>query len=190
MTALWRDHGLGDTADGYLRIVDPARWLDVLAEVAPRFTQGVPLFSSALGDLFVWLDGRLHLLEFRKGTSRILTKSMATLKVIAAYESFLNDPDYFDWAPWPEARARLGVPGPEECFGFTPILALGGRPTADSLQLVGMREHLLLISSVAGPLSWVRTAVSVPSPRDPAPTVRDGTPRLQKAQAWLAGPPS
>ena len=131
--------------------MDPAQWVDVLAEAAPRFTQGVPLFSSALGDLFVWLGEHLHVLEFRSGTSRILTNSLDTFVVIAAYESFLQDPDYFDWAPWPEARELVGVPEADECLGFTPLLALGGRRSAETLQRVAMREHLLLIASLAGP---------------------------------------
>ncbi|WAC52081.1 GAD-like domain-containing protein [Frigoribacterium sp. SL97] len=109
VVALWRDHGLGATADGYLRIVDPTAWQDVLAEVAPRFAAATPLMSSALGDLVVWLDGRAHLLEFRRGTSRIIANRLSTLLVILGYESFLADPDYFDWSPFPEARERLGV---------------------------------------------------------------------------------
>lgn len=152
VVALWRDHGLGATADGYLRIVDPTAWQDVLAEVAPRFAAATPLMSSALGDLVVWLDGRAHLLEFRLGTSRIIANRLSTLLVILGYESFLADPDYFDWSPFPEARERLGVPRADECFGFSPLLALGGRRSAASLEVVDMREHVLLISSVAGPL--------------------------------------
>ncbi|WP_167260922.1 T6SS immunity protein Tdi1 domain-containing protein [Frigoribacterium endophyticum] len=150
--ALWGEHGLGQTAGGYLRIVDPAQWVDVLAEAAPRFAQGVPLFSSALGDLFVWLGEHLHVLEFRSGTSRILTNSLDTFVVIAAYESFLQDPDYFDWAPWPEARELVGVPEADECLGSVPLPALGGTRSAETLQRVGMQEHVLLIASLAGPL--------------------------------------
>lgn len=63
--ALWGEHGLGQTAGGYLRIVDPAQWVDVLAEA-------------------------------------------------------------------------------DEC--------LGGRRSAETLQRVAMREHLLLIASLAGAL--------------------------------------
>ncbi|WP_420709650.1 T6SS immunity protein Tdi1 domain-containing protein [Frigoribacterium sp. SL97] len=50
------------------------------------------------------------------------------------------------------AGASRGVPRSDECFGFSPLLALGGRRSAASLEVVDMREHVLLISSVAGPL--------------------------------------
>jgi hypothetical protein len=60
--------------------------------------------------------------------------------------------DYLDWTPFSEAVERLGVPNADECFGFTPLLVLGGPETPDHLEIVSLREHILLITQFAGPL--------------------------------------
>jgi hypothetical protein len=103
-------------------------------------------------DAAVAVDARASTVLRQPRTSRIIANRLSTLLVILGYESFLADPDYFDRSPFPEARERLGVPRADECFGFSPLLALGGRRSAVSLEVVDMREHVLLISSVAGPL--------------------------------------
>ena len=47
-------------------------------------------------------------------------------------------------------RARLDEPAFDECFGYVPLLALGGPETADHLEKVKLREHIALISQFTG----------------------------------------
>jgi hypothetical protein len=43
-------------------------------------------------------------------------------------------------------------PAHDECFGFTPLLALGGPEHPDRLSVVKLREHVLMITQLTGPL--------------------------------------
>ncbi|WP_376699423.1 T6SS immunity protein Tdi1 domain-containing protein [Listeria booriae] len=57
---------------------------------------------------------------------------------------------YFDLAQYREAVEQLGEPAYDECFGYVPLLALGGAEKVENLQKVKLREHILLISALAG----------------------------------------
>ncbi|WP_082116290.1 T6SS immunity protein Tdi1 domain-containing protein [Hymenobacter terrenus] len=48
------------------------------------------------------------------------------------------------------ARAHLGEPAYDECFGYVPLLALGGPETMEHLEKVKLREHIFLISQFTG----------------------------------------
>ena len=70
--------------------------------------------------------------------------------------AWMRDPklldSWFQWEPYPEAARRDGVPGMDDCFGFVPLLALGGPNTADHLQVMHLWVHISLIQQVAGNL--------------------------------------
>ena len=56
------------------------------------------------------------------------------------------------WEPYPAAREQLGEPAYDECFGYVPLLALGGPETVEHLQKVKLREHIALIAEFTGVL--------------------------------------
>lgn len=54
--------------------------------------------------------------------------------------------------PYPEAVQKYGEPAFDECFGYVPLLSLGGPEVAENLQKVKLREHLNLITQFSGPV--------------------------------------
>lgn len=145
----WRQHGAGFVGDGFFRFVDPAR-ADGMLEGVVGFPEGsVVLFTTALGDLVVWSNATVLVVKFRWGVidiSRELTfEQLAGLVA----DSTARDVS-FEWQPYPEAAARDGVPAFEQCYGFVPLLALGGPPAAANLKLGGLYEHIALIAQLAG----------------------------------------
>ena len=44
----------------------------------------------------------------------------------------------------------LGVPAYDECFGYVPLLSLGGSEKPENLQKVKLREHLELMYQMQG----------------------------------------
>lgn len=150
--SVWREHGLATTASGFVRLVDPTSLLDLVAETTERFGDSIPLFTTALGDIGVLKGGYIQILKYRHGRVSTMTNRPEWLFKIMGTTTGREDSRHLDWAPYPEAVERLGVPAPDECFGFTPLLVLGGPETADALQVVKLREHVLLITQFAGPL--------------------------------------
>lgn len=149
---LWRGLGTGSAAGGYIRLVDPAEWQPILAEVCPGHDEAVVVFTTAMGDLVVWENGFFNLLRLRKGIVDIIGANAKN------FVTYIADPEFlewkFDWDSYAPAVKRLGQPEFYECFGYVPLLVLGGPERVEDLQRVKMREHVLIISQLAGPLAF------------------------------------
>lgn len=52
--ALWESAGVSRTLNGFVRVLDPARALQMTAGVVPFPEDVVPVFSTALADLICW----------------------------------------------------------------------------------------------------------------------------------------
>lgn len=152
IVALWRENGTGWFADGFFRIVDPAHAAERLEGAYPLPEGAVVVLTTALADLVVWVGGMFYLLKWRWGMLEGLPHEGGVDDVV----SWMRDPAllerWFEWQPYPEAVARLGVPGLDECFGFVPLLALGGPNSADHLEVMDLWVHVALIHQTAGNL--------------------------------------
>ena len=49
-----------------------------------------------------------------------------------------------------KAVDKYGTLNYDECFGYVPILALGGKESVNNLKKVKIREHIALITELAG----------------------------------------
>lgn len=151
----WEQIGFGVFCEGYLKIVNPDDYADLLADTyqlssTPTSTPPLVLFATAMGDLLIWERGYLVLLDYRHQQTKVVSKGLGFFFQDLADEEMLSAE--LRWAPYPAARARLGEPAFDECFGYVPLLALGGPETVDHLQKVKLREHLYLISQFTGVL--------------------------------------
>ncbi|SPU10776.1 Domain of uncharacterised function (DUF1851) [Niallia circulans] len=63
---------------------------------------------------------------------------------------FINDE--LRWEPYPKAYSKYGRPDYDECFGYTPLLGLGGSEKVENLKKVKIREHILIITEFMGPI--------------------------------------
>ncbi|RZK15040.1 MAG: DUF1851 domain-containing protein [Hymenobacter sp.] len=152
---VWEQYGFGTFCDGYLKIVNPDDYADLLADSyqltsSPSEAPPLVLFATAMGDLLVWEMGYLSLVDYRHGNVTIVGKTLKNFFRVFAEDSYLTE--RLRWEPYPAARERLGEPAYDECFGYVPLLALGGPETVAHLEKVKLREHLYLISQVAGVL--------------------------------------
>ena len=149
----WEQYGFGTFRDGYLKVVNPDDYADLLTDTyqltsTPASAPPVVLFATAMGDLLIWEDDFLTQVDYRHGDTRIVGQNLNLF--------FKNHADDFNprerllWEPYPAARERLGEPAFDECFGYVPLLALGGLETVDHLQKVKLREHIALIGQVTG----------------------------------------
>ncbi|WP_395245807.1 T6SS immunity protein Tdi1 domain-containing protein [Agromyces sp. MMS24-K17] len=146
----WRRYGAGVVGgDGFFRFVDPARAEQMLDGVLGLPEGATVLFTTALGDLVVHANGLYLVVKPRWGAVDVI-EGLGFDALVAGIEDAAERERAWEWEPYPAARDRDGVPGFEQCFGFVPLLALGGPNTADHLQLGGLWEHLALIVQLAG----------------------------------------
>lgn len=151
LVEVWKQYGFGSVLDGYLKIVNPEEYQCILDDVYVRSKDAIVLFTTAMGDIIVWEDNKyLIQLNFRRGKMKGISSGFKYFFSDLEDESFLED--NLDWLPYREAVIKLGLPSYDECFGYEPILALGGSEKVDNLKKVKLVEHIYLIREIMGPI--------------------------------------
>ncbi|MBC1673481.1 T6SS immunity protein Tdi1 domain-containing protein [Listeria welshimeri] len=147
---LWKDYGFGTFMQGYFKSVNPDEFNDILQESSQRYTDSIVLFATGMGDLIIWSEGYVRLLNYRYGRVKtILFTFEFFFQNIADLDFRSND---LSWLPYPEAVEKYDVPAYDECFGYTPILGMGGAEKVENLKKVKLREHIYLITQFMGPI--------------------------------------
>lgn len=144
---VWEEYGLGSFLDGYLRVIDPRAFAQLAEEAVAWGKQCVPLMVTALGDMLVWdvEAGSPEMIFCRYGIYKLWKDDFFQLLCDKEFIESELEPINYD-----EAVKLCGVPDFDECFGYVPLLALGGGETPDHLERCKVREHIYLISQMAG----------------------------------------
>lgn len=146
---IWRGYGLGTILDGYLRIIDPEEYQELLDETYFRGKIAVPIMATAFGDIITLEEGQyIGIVKYKNGSFAIITKKFERFMQNLADEYFLQK--YFQITQYEEAVEKLGELNIDECYGYVPLLGLGGNEKVDNLRIVKMREHIELISRMVG----------------------------------------
>lgn len=149
VSTAWAEHGSGLIGeDGYIRLLDPDHALRMLDGVIGMPTGTVPVFVTGMGDLVLWIDPLFHLVRFRRGTIEAFHPDAAALIADLQQDRVLDE--VMERGPYTAALPRLGVPTIDQCFGYVPLLALGGPEDPARLDRGGLWEHLALIVHLAG----------------------------------------
>ena len=111
--------------------------------------KSIPLLVTALGDIIVWEDNAyFFILQYRYNNFSSLARGFKV------FEKLLDETEYFfrkvQAKNFNEALQNLGTPAYDECFGYVPLLSLGGSEKPENLQKVKLREHLELMYQMQG----------------------------------------
>jgi hypothetical protein len=143
LVTLWEESGWGSYASGFLRMVEPPFYEDVLDDWLGASEQRATFLSTALGHVFVWAGGATHLLDPLQGRVSKLTDDIEILLDTVLCEDVVLEGLKEDL--YKGALPRLGRPRHDECYGFVPAPALGGPLKAENLQRVDAREYLAIL---------------------------------------------
>ncbi len=142
---IWKSYGFGSIINGYLKIINPDDYVELLEQTYSRGKVSVPIMVTAFGDIITWEKGKyVGIVEYRYGRNDIIVTGFDIFISLLSDESFLNDYLKIDF--YKEAVGRFGELSYDECFGYVPILAIGGKETIDSLAKVKIKEHIALIT--------------------------------------------
>lgn len=146
---LWQEHGFGSIADGYLKIVNPADFEELLKEVySPVFKNPIVMFATGMADLIVWENNYTVLLNCRYGLSKVIESGFNYFLEDIDDKEFIDDElkggNYF------KAQNKLGEIAFDECYGYVPLLGSGGAEKAENLVKVKIKEHISIIAQMLG----------------------------------------
>ena len=146
---IWQEYGFGSFMNGFMKVVNPEKFQDLAERVYCMGYKSVPIFVTGLGDMIVWEEGTyLTVLRFRHGIFSIMEKGCNF------FLNDLTDDDYVEEFFKPQnyyiALKDQGTIAYDECFGYVPLLCLGGSESPDNLEKVKALEYMELIYSISG----------------------------------------
>lgn len=152
LTDVWRQYGFGTLLNGYLKIIPPQRYQDLLRETCVLGDSAIPIFATALADLIVWDRGRyLRIVQYPRGVIRGISAGFGFFWADLAEGACDR---FFDLSLYQAAAARLGVPKFDECFGQVPLPVLGGSLRAERLRRCSLQTHIELIAQAGGTVGF------------------------------------
>lgn len=122
----WREFGLGTFYNGYLKAIDPNEYIELVQQSYFDGEVTIPIFATAFGDII----------------------STGFEDFFEEVEEGILDDDYFTIKKYNAAVKKYGELEYDECFGYVPLLALGGKESVKNLKKVKMREHIALIAEL------------------------------------------
>lgn len=146
---IWQEDGLGTFLDGYLKVINPDDYLELLQNSYFRGEISIPIFATAFGDLITWEKNEfLGIIKYKEGTFDIFLENLSLFIKFLPDKSFTDD--YFDLPLYHEAIEKYGLLDYTQCFGFISLLVLGVFKDVNHLDKVKMYEHIFLITQFTG----------------------------------------
>lgn len=146
--AFWREFGFGTFYKGYLKSINPNDYKDLLEKSYFQGDVSIPIFVTAFGDLITWEKNRfVGIVKYRYGENDVISDG---------FDFFFEDvtegelDDELSIKQYNSAIKKLGDLEYDECFGYVPLLVLGGKESVKNLKIVKIREHIALITEMSG----------------------------------------
>jgi hypothetical protein len=147
----WKAYGFGIFMNGYLKVVNPVEFQPVFNEAYDNKDNEIVFGVTALGDFLTWTGDAIRAVYFKNGYDSIVESGDDMdwfFNMDLADQGFLrdnlNDEHYLS------AKEKLGEPEYDECFGYVPLLGLGGPEKPAHLQKVKIKEHIFIIAQAMG----------------------------------------
>ena len=161
ITYIWQNYGFGVFEDGFIQFVNPEEYNPLLQYCDIYLDPTIVFAVTAMGDLIVWEGSgnskiaedegnRYALYNFRKGKKIILSGNPVVLNIIIGDKEEIEDDEYFDSAIYYQAIVTNRPLNFGECYGFEPLLALGGSEKVENIKIVKTKEYLDIIGQTVG----------------------------------------
>ena len=145
---IWENYGFGTFYNGYYKLINPEEYIEFV-EHSYFEKNNIPLLVTALGDIIVWERSEyLYILFYRYNTFNSLCRGCDFFFDDILDELYIKD--RIKPVNYIEALKNLGTPAYDECYGYVPLLSLGGSEKTENLQKVKLREHLELMYQMQG----------------------------------------
>ena len=146
---IWEKFGYGSFKNGYLKFINPDEFIEILKMCYFAAEKAIPIMITVFGDIITWEEGSyMMLINVKERDIHCLAKGMKYIWEDLSDDYFVNK--YFELKQYEKAVAKHGELAYDECFGYTPLLAMGGSKKIANLKKVKIREHIELITAMLG----------------------------------------
>lgn len=149
LITFWKEYGFGTFYDGYLKAINPNEYKELIEKSYFQGEVSIPIFATAFGDLITWEKNQfVGIVKYRYGENDVISDG---------FDFFFDDvtdgeldEEFLSIKQYKAATKKLGSLEYDECFGYVPLLALGGKESVSNLKKVKIIEHITLITEMTG----------------------------------------
>lgn len=146
---IWKNYGLGTFYNGYLKIINPNEYKELIEKTYFQGNVSIPIFATAFGDIITWEKNQfIGIIKYRYGENDVISDGFDFF-----YEDLLDgefDDTDFNIKKYKEALNKYGMLEYDECFGYVPLIAMGGKESVENIKKAKIKEHISLISNFIG----------------------------------------
>lgn len=147
---IWKNYGLGSFLNGYLRVINPDDYKELVEETYFRGKESIPLFITAFADVITWQENEyIGIVLYRLEDFEIMASGMDFFFSDIYTEKNFTD-KYFDLKLYEKAVKKYGELEYNQSFCFVPLLGLGGKKSVDNLDKGDTLRHIYLITELVG----------------------------------------
>jgi len=156
---LWKRHGFGGYDDGLFWTINPDEYQYYVERWITTDRKGIyPIMRTAFGDLIFTYgikenDKEYKFVGFKVIDVRHCSSNTITIGLDDFFESYLLDTGCLmamtniKGAVFFNVFDELGILKSDECYGYEPILALGGKEKEENIRKLNYKVHLEILTS-------------------------------------------
>ena len=147
---IWKNYGLGNFLNGYLRVINPDDYKELVEETYFSGKESIPLFTTAFADVITWENNKyIGIIFYREEDFDIIDSGMDFFFTDIYTEDSLRN-EFFDLNLYEKAVKKYGELEYNQSFCFVPLLGLGGKKSVDNLDKGDTLTHIYLITELVG----------------------------------------
>ena len=148
MIEIWEKYGLGSFLNGYLRVINPDDYKELVEETYFRGNVAIPIFITAFADVVTWEEDELiGMIEYKTLDVNAIWEGMDNFFELLSNKRFLEK--NFELEMYNKALKLYGEVGYEDCYCFVPVIPVGGKKI-ENLQKGKAFTHIEVIVYLMG----------------------------------------
>ena len=133
LISLWKEYGFGAFLNGYLKLIDPDEYAKLLKASYFAGEVSIPFLATAFGEVITWeRDAYVGIVQYPRCNFDIILKNFRFFFQVLTDPGVQDRCFYLD--AYEKAVARYGELSYDKCFGYVPLLPLGGKDSVDNLK--------------------------------------------------------
>ena len=148
MIEIWEKYGLGSFLNGYLRVINPDDYKELVEETYFRGNVAIPIFITAFADVVTWEEDEfIGMIEYKTLDVNAIWEGMNNFFELLSNKRFLEK--NFELEMYNKALKLYGEVGYEDCYCFVPVIPVGGKKI-ENLQKGKAFTHIEVIVYLMG----------------------------------------